>query len=150
MRGISHAVSVLASLGPTTADLLRSECAEFGEKFCVLWATAGYSAQLSLVPCLLSLISLLFIFLHRGSSVYPLRWASLTNCVLGQRTARARARRQQWKLVSVTMLIHCMLQILSIALILHVFRTDERFEAKGSHLGMSSRSCYFPSFILAK
>lgn len=33
------------------------------------------------------------------------------------------------------MLLHCALQILSIALILHVFRTDGRFEAKGSHLG---------------
>ncbi|ORY35399.1 hypothetical protein BCR39DRAFT_509279 [Naematelia encephala] len=98
----------------------RSECAEFGEKFCVLWSTAGYSAQLSLVPCLVSLVSLLFIFLHRG-----------------QKTARARARRQQWKLVSVTMLIHCLLQILSIALILHVFRTDGRFEARGSHLDKS-------------
>ncbi|KAK6910599.1 hypothetical protein I203_104631 [Kwoniella mangroviensis CBS 8507] len=98
----------------------RSECQQFGEKFCVLWSTAGYSAQLSLVPCLASLISLLFIFLHRG-----------------QRTARAKARRQQWKLVSGTMLIHCILQILSISLILHVFRTDERFEAKGSHLDQS-------------
>ncbi|WVQ82018.1 hypothetical protein IAT38_004146 [Cryptococcus sp. DSM 104549] len=98
----------------------RSECQQFGEKFCVLWSTAGYSAQLSLVPCLASLISLLFIFLHRG-----------------ERTARAKARRQQWKLVSGTMLIHCVLQILSIALILHVFRTDERFETKGSHLDAS-------------
>ncbi|WVR07418.1 hypothetical protein IAU60_004459 [Kwoniella sp. DSM 27419] len=98
----------------------RSECQQFGEKFCVLWSTAGYSAQLSLVPCLASLISLLFIFLHRG-----------------QRTARAKARRKQWKLVSGTMLIHCLLQILSFALILHVFRTDERFEAKGSHLDQS-------------
>jgi hypothetical protein len=33
------------------------------------------------------------------------------------------------------MLIHFILQLLSISLILHVFRTDERFEAKGSHLG---------------
>ncbi|RSH81418.1 hypothetical protein EHS25_006950 [Saitozyma podzolica] len=98
----------------------RSECEQFGEKFCVLWSTAGYAAQLSLVPCLASLISLLFIFLHRG-----------------QRTARARARRQQWKLVSGTMLIHFILQLLSISLILHVFRTDERFEAKGSHLDQS-------------
>ncbi|KAK8854900.1 hypothetical protein IAR55_003639 [Kwoniella newhampshirensis] len=95
----------------------RSECQLFGEKFCVLWSTSGYAAQLSLVPCLASLISLLFIFLHRG-----------------QRTARAKARRQQWKLVSGTMIVHCLLQILSIALILHVFRTDERFETKGSHL----------------
>ncbi|WWD18951.1 hypothetical protein CI109_103408 [Kwoniella shandongensis] len=95
----------------------RSECQQFGEKFCVLWSTSGYAAQLSLVPCLASLISLLFIFLHRG-----------------QRTARAKARRQQWKLVSGTMIVHCILQILSIALILHVFRTDERFETKGSHL----------------
>ena len=35
------------------------------------------------------------------------------------------------------MAIHCALQIVSIALILHVFRTDERFEAKGSHLDQS-------------
>ncbi|WVO22921.1 uncharacterized protein IAS62_004264 [Cryptococcus decagattii] len=98
----------------------RSECQQFGEKFCVLWSTSGYAAQLSLVPCLASLISLLFIFLHRG-----------------ERTARAKARRQQWKLVSGTMLIHCLLQVLSIALILHVFRTDARFESKGSHLDHS-------------
>ncbi|ODN92843.1 hypothetical protein L198_05640 [Cryptococcus wingfieldii CBS 7118] len=90
----------------------RSECEQFGEKFCVLWSTAGYAAQSSLVPCLASLLSLLFIFLHR-------------------------ARRQQWKLVSVTMLIHCLLQVLSIGMILHVFRTDERFESKGSHLDKS-------------
>ncbi|EIW67364.1 hypothetical protein TREMEDRAFT_69815 [Tremella mesenterica DSM 1558] len=95
----------------------RSECAQFGEQFCVLWSTAGYAAQSALVPCLVGLFSLLFIFLHRG-----------------QRTARARARRQQWKLVSVTMLIHCILQIISFSLILHVFRTDERFETKGSRL----------------
>ncbi len=44
----------------------RSECQQFGEKFCVLWSTAGYTAQLSLVPCLASLISLLFIFIYRG------------------------------------------------------------------------------------
>jgi hypothetical protein len=44
----------------------RSECAEFGEKFCVLWSTAGYLAQSCLVPCLAALFSLLFIFLHRG------------------------------------------------------------------------------------
>lgn len=55
--------------------------------------------------------------------------------IIGERTARAKARRQQWKLVSGTMLIHCLLQVLSIALILHVFRTDARFESKGSHLG---------------
>ncbi|TYJ54022.1 hypothetical protein B9479_005356 [Cryptococcus floricola] len=101
----------------------RSECQQFGEKFCVLWSTAGYAAQSSLVPCLASLFSLLFIFLHRG-----------------ERTARAKARRQQWKLVSVTMLIHCLLQVLSIGMILHVFRTDERFESKGSHLGMFTLS----------
>lgn len=59
--------------------------------------------------------------------------------IIGERTARAKARRQQWKLVSGTMLIHCLLQILSIALILHVFRTDARFESKGSHLG----KCFF-------
>lgn len=62
----------------------------------------------------------------------------MTDSETGQRTARARARRQQWKLVSGTMLIHCLLQILTIALILHVFRTDERFEAKGTHLGASA------------
>lgn len=47
----------------------RSECAEFGEKFCVLWSTAGYLAQSCLVPCLAALFSLLFIFLHRGMSL---------------------------------------------------------------------------------
>jgi hypothetical protein len=77
-----------------------------------------------------------------GSGRYCPRWADWSP---GQRTARARARRQQWKLVSGTMLIHFILQLLSISLILHVFRTDERFEAKGSHLGrfdgVSSRFC---------
>jgi hypothetical protein len=33
------------------------------------------------------------------------------------------------------MAIHFVLQVISFALIAHVFRTDERFEAKGSHLG---------------
>ncbi len=40
--------------------------------------------------------------------------------------------------MSGTMLIHFILQLVSIALILHVFRTDERFAARGSHLGKSS------------
>lgn len=44
----------------------RSECAQFGEGFCVAWSTAGYTVQLALVPCFFALISLLFIFLHRG------------------------------------------------------------------------------------
>jgi len=44
----------------------RSECEELGETFCVLWDSAGYSAQLALVPCLFALVSLLFIFLHQG------------------------------------------------------------------------------------
>lgn len=35
------------------------------------------------------------------------------------------------------MLIHFILQLVSISLILHVFRTDERFAARGSHLGES-------------
>ena len=43
-----------------------TECAQFGEGFCILWSTAGYAAQLSLVPCLASLFSLMFIFLYRG------------------------------------------------------------------------------------
>ncbi|ORX38662.1 hypothetical protein BD324DRAFT_650011 [Kockovaella imperatae] len=98
----------------------RSECAEFGEKFCVLWSTSGYSAQLSLLPCALSLLSLLFIFLKRG-----------------ERTARARARRHAWKLVSGAMLLHCNLQLLEISLVLHVFRTDDRFAAKNTHLDSS-------------
>jgi hypothetical protein len=51
----------------------RSECAEFGEKFCVLWSTAGYLAQSCLVPCLAALFSLLFIFLHRGMSIFSPR-----------------------------------------------------------------------------
>jgi hypothetical protein len=42
------------------------------------------------------------------------------------------------------MTIHFVLQVISFALIAHVFRTDERFETKGSHLGMSLR---FPSFM---
>jgi hypothetical protein len=102
----------------------------------VLWSTAGYAAQSSLVPCLISLISLLFIFLHRGRSsrVDPPGPILIHS---GQRTARARARRQQWKLVSGTMLVHLLLQLLSISLILYVFKKDERFETKGSHLGES-------------
>ena len=98
----------------------RSECQEFGESFCVLWSTSGYAAQLSLVPCLMSLFSLLFIFLHRG-----------------QRTARARARRQQWKLVSVSMAVHFLLQILALALIVHVYRTDDRFDSSEASLRKS-------------
>ena len=35
------------------------------------------------------------------------------------------------------MTIHFILQVISFSLIAHVFRTDARFEAKGSHLGMS-------------
>lgn len=99
------------------ADFSRSECQLFGERFCVIWSTSGYLAQLSLVPCLLALCSLLFIFLHRG-----------------QRTARARARRQQWKLVTVTMVIHFILQGVDLGLIAYVFKTDERFDVPGARL----------------
>ncbi|WOO82668.1 uncharacterized protein LOC62_04G006150 [Vanrija pseudolonga] len=97
----------------------RSECAQFGEGFCVAWSTAGYTVLLALVPCFFALISLLFIFLHRG-----------------KRLARARARRQQWKLVSGAMLVHALLQVASVALILREFWTDERF-ARGARLGAS-------------
>jgi len=38
------------------------------------------------------------------------------------------------------MTIHFILQVISFSLIAHVFRTDGRFEAKGSHLGMSPPS----------
>jgi hypothetical protein len=34
------------------------------------------------------------------------------------------------------MTLHFVLQVISFSLIAHVFRTDGRFEAKGSHLGM--------------
>ncbi|CAK9779589.1 hypothetical protein CC85DRAFT_288002 [Cutaneotrichosporon oleaginosum] len=97
----------------------RSECAQFGESFCVLWSSAGYAAQLALVPCLFAVVSLLFIFLHRG-----------------QRTARARARRKQWKLVSGAMLVHCIMQAASVALIVHAFWSDERFQ-RGARLARS-------------
>jgi hypothetical protein len=46
------------------------------------------------------------------------------------------------------MLIHSALQIVSIALILHVFRTDERFEAKGSHLGELLHLVLTPAVLL--
>lgn len=75
------------------------------------------------MPCLTSLFSLLFIFLHRG-----------------QRTARARARRQQWKLVSVSMAVHFVLQVLELALILHVYRTDGRFDSPEANLRESFAS----------
>ena len=101
-------------------NLSRSECAEFGEGFCIIWASAGYSAQLSLVPCLAALVSLLFIFLFRGD-----------------RSRRARSRRHAWKLVSGAMLLHSALQILSFSLIIHVWRTDERFQPKNTRLGES-------------
>ncbi|BEI86025.1 hypothetical protein CcaverHIS002_0603120 [Cutaneotrichosporon cavernicola] len=99
--------------GPWECDTFptRSECAKFGERFCVLWSSAGYAAQLALVPCFFALVSLLFIFLHRG-----------------QRTARAYARRKQWKLVSGAMLVHCIMQLASVGLVVHTFWTDERFE----------------------
>lgn len=53
---------------------------------------------------------------------------------LGERTARARARRKQWKLVSVAMLVHCLLQLASIVFIVRAYWSDERFE-RGAHLG---------------
>lgn len=60
---------------------------------------------------------MLFIFLHRG-----------------QRTARARARRQQWKLVTVTMIIHVVLQGVDLGLVYYVYKTDQRFTEAGAKL----------------
>lgn len=96
--------------------LLSSECRQFGQKFCVLWSTAGYAAQLSLVPCVISLFALLFISLGGG-----------------EKRQRAERRKGGWKIVSGLLSIHSVLQIVSVAIVLHVYRTDERFET-GSHL----------------
>ena len=62
-------VSFEVSLPARRSLICRTECERLGEKTCVLWSTAGYAAQLSLVPCLAALISLLFIFLHRGELI---------------------------------------------------------------------------------
>lgn len=94
----------------------QSECKLFGEGFCVLWSTAGYMAQLSLVPCVISLIVLLIISLGGGG-----------------KKIRAKRRAGGWKIVSSLMGIHAILQIVSVALILHVYRTDDRFKV-GAHL----------------
>ncbi|KAL7423489.1 hypothetical protein Q5752_001069 [Cryptotrichosporon argae] len=122
----AHAQSTSRSAWACTPFPTRSECAQFGEPFCVLWSTAAYAAQLSLVPALGALIALAFIFLHRG-----------------HKRARARARRRQWKIVAAAMGIHCVLQVLELALVLHVFRTDARFECgarldKSFYLGVAS------------
>lgn len=94
----------------------QSECRALGQHFCILWATAGYAAQLSLFPCLVSFIALLIISIGVGS-----------------KQTRAKRRKGGWKIVSGLMSIHSVLQIVSIAIILHVYRTDERFST-GSHL----------------
>lgn len=93
-----------------------SECKTLGQGFCIMWATAGYAAQLSLFPCLVSLITLLLITIGVGS-----------------KKTRAQRRRGGWKIVSGLMSIHSVLQIVAIAIILHVYRTDVRFSV-GSHL----------------
>ncbi|EJT51997.1 hypothetical protein A1Q1_06710 [Trichosporon asahii var. asahii CBS 2479] len=67
---------------------------------------------------------------------------SLSVCVdVAPRTARARARRKQWKLVSVAMFIHCALQLASIIFILRVYTTDPRFNGHDSksRLGLAAR-----------
>ena len=78
----------------------RSECAEFGEQFCVLWATAGYAAYLSLVPCLASLIGLLFIFLHRGMSYLSSDVDSWTKSMYAEGKDQVNGRREQKRGVS--------------------------------------------------
>jgi len=97
-----------------------SECHQFGQGFCTLWSTAGYAAQLSLVPCLISLIVLLMIAAG-----------------VGERQTRARRREGGWKIVSGLMSIHAILQILAVGIIIHVYRTDQRFKV-GAHLDTAS------------
>lgn len=51
----------------------------------------------------------------------------------GSKKTRAQRRKGGWKIVSGLTSIHSILQIISIAIILHVYRTDSRF-GRGSHL----------------
>ncbi|KAJ9100362.1 hypothetical protein QFC20_005428 [Naganishia adeliensis] len=95
----------------------KSECARFGQKF------SGYAAQLALAPCVVALIALLVITVGIGS-----------------RKVRAKRRRGGWKIVSILMSVHAVLQIISIAIILHVYRTDPRFRGEKSHL---DKACDF-------
>ncbi|GHJ87052.1 hypothetical protein NliqN6_3454 [Naganishia liquefaciens] len=101
----------------------NSECERFGQKFCILWSTAGYAAQLALAPCVVALIALLVITVGIGS-----------------RKVRARRRRGGWKIVSILMAVHAVLQTVSIAIILHIYRTDFRFRGLKSHL---DKACDF-------
>lgn len=98
----------------------ESECRSFGKGFCIRWATAGYAAQLSLFPCLVSLLTLLLITIG-----------------VGNKRTRAQRRRGGWKIVSGLMSIHSLLQIVSIGIVLHVYRTDDRFSI-GSHLDIAA------------
>ncbi|KAJ9101776.1 hypothetical protein QFC21_003115 [Naganishia friedmannii] len=100
-----------------------SECERLGQKFCILWSTAGYAAQLALAPCVVALIALLVITLG-----------------LGSRKVRAQRRRGGWKIVSILMAVHAILQTVSVAIILHIYRTDPRFKGAKSHL---DKACDF-------
>lgn len=100
-----------------------SECERLGQKFCILWSTAGYAAQLALAPCVVALIALLVITIG-----------------LGSRKVRAQRRRGGWKIVSTLMAVHAILQTVSVAIILHVYRTDPRFKGEKSHL---DKACDF-------
>ncbi|KAJ9122802.1 hypothetical protein QFC24_004233 [Naganishia onofrii] len=74
-------------------------------------------------PCVVALIALLVITIG-----------------LGSRKVRAQRRRGGWKIVSTLMAVHAILQTVSVAIILHVYRTDPRFKGEKSHL---DKACDF-------
>jgi hypothetical protein len=55
----------------------------------------------------------------------------------GERRTRAKRREGGWKIVAGLMSIHAILQIAAVAMIIHVYRNDERFKV-GAHLDTAS------------
>ncbi|KZT41431.1 hypothetical protein SISSUDRAFT_1059373 [Sistotremastrum suecicum HHB10207 ss-3] len=77
----------------------RSECDHDNGAFCALWDTAGYASQISLGFIVAALLAL----------------------TVGGMTRER--RRSQWKFVAALMFCHSVLQILTMSLVVHLWRT---------------------------
>ncbi|QRW11449.1 hypothetical protein RhiLY_10448 [Ceratobasidium sp. AG-Ba] len=97
----------------------RSMCDRDGQTFCIVWSSAGYAMQMSVVFAVITLIAL---------GIVSFRFST-----------RAR-RRGAWKLVGALTALQVALQIAAMAMIVHLRRTYPGW--------FSSNTKYGPSFIL--
>jgi len=94
----------------------RSECQRDGEGFCVLWSTAGYASQLSLIFAFVALVAL---------------------AVVSFRCSTRARRRSAWKVVACLVGLHAALQIVAMSIVAHLLRTSKHRFYEGTRLNTS-------------